>query len=85
MLRYLHQTTKVDPKTISFHDEAVLEIFKSLEPLKIKSDDILGETIGTIAIPEFGTELVRSMLKATKPQSFADLIRISGLSHGTDV
>lgn len=85
MLRYLHQTTKVDPKTISFHDESVLEIFKSLEPLKIKPDDILGETIGTIAIPEFGTELVRSMLKATKPQSFADLIRISGLSHGTDV
>lgn len=85
MLKMLRDITKIDPISIPHYDSKVMNLFSGLDSLKISSDAILGETTGAIGIPEFGTEFVRRMLNATKPQTFADLIRISGLSHGTDV
>ncbi|KAF0850244.1 MAG: PolC-type DNA polymerase III [Spiroplasma poulsonii] len=84
-LRMLEDLTGIDPKTIPTNDEKVLSLFRSLDVLNIKPDDINGEKTGAIGIPEFGTFFVRKMLLDTKPTSFADLVQISGLSHGTDV
>jgi len=84
-LRMLQDLTGVDPKTIPTNDEAVLSLFRGLDVLNIKPEDINGEKTGAIGIPEFGTFFVRKMLLDTKPTSFADLVQISGLSHGTDV
>ena len=84
-LRMLQNITNIDPKTIPFHDEAVMQLFSSLDSLNIKSEDFLNQKVGSTGLPEFGTGFVREMLCATKPKTFADLIRISGLSHGTDV
>lgn len=84
-LRMLKDLTGIDEKDIPNHDEKTMSLFNSLDALGIKPDDLLGETTGAISIPEFGTKFVREMLKDTHPNSFADLIRISGLSHGTDV
>ncbi|MDE6476943.1 MAG: hypothetical protein K2L48_01940 [Mycoplasmoidaceae bacterium] len=84
-LRMLQNITNIDPKTIPFHDEAVMQLFSSLDSLNIKSEDFLNQKVGSIGLPEFGTGFVREMLCATKPKTFADLVRISGLSHGTDV
>ncbi|AGM24910.1 PolC-type DNA polymerase III [Spiroplasma chrysopicola] len=84
-LRMLQDLTGVDPKTIPTNDLTVLSLFCNLDSLKITPDDLNGEKTGAIGIPEFGTTFVRKMLLDTKPQSFADLVQISGLSHGTDV
>lgn len=61
-----------------------MEIFSSTKPLGIEPEDI-NSPVGTFGIPEFGTKFVRQMLVDTRPTTFGELIRISGLSHGTDV
>ena len=61
-----------------------MSIFTSLEALKIDDDGSFGKT-GAVAIPEFGTRFVRGMLEITQPHTFDELLRISGLSHGTNV
>jgi DNA polymerase-3 subunit alpha (Gram-positive type) len=84
-LRILRDTTGVDPMTIPTNDKRVYSLFSGLTALKLEPEQINGEIIGAIGIPEFGTPFVRGMLKETSPQNFADLVQISGLSHGTDV
>jgi DNA polymerase-3 subunit alpha (Gram-positive type) len=84
-LKMLEEITGIKPREIPFMDENVIKLFSSIEPLRISSEDILGETVGAIGLPEFGTGFVRRMLATAQPKSFADLIRIQGLSHGTDV
>ncbi len=84
-IRMLQDLTGIDPKTIPTNDPKVMEMFTRCEAFGIKPEEINGETTGACGIPEFGTRFVREMLKVTKPQSFADLVVISGLSHGTDV
>ncbi|ABR30900.1 DNA polymerase III PolC [Thermosipho melanesiensis] len=84
MLKLLYEYTGVDPTKVPMDDKKTLEIFSSLKPLKVKAEE-LGIDVGTIGIPEFGTNFVQEMLKETRPKTFAELVRISGLSHGTDV
>ncbi|EPR10226.1 PolC-type DNA polymerase III [Ruminiclostridium papyrosolvens] len=84
VIRMLEDLTGVDATTIPIGEEKTMSLFSSTEALGVKPEDIGSET-GTFAIPEFGTKFVRQMLLDTKPQSFSELIRISGLSHGTDV
>lgn len=84
VLRMLQDLTGINPKTISLNEEKVLSLFTSPEALGITKEDLECE-VGTYGLPEFGTKFVRQMLLDTQPKTFADLVRISGLSHGTDV
>ena len=85
MIRMLEDITGVDTTKIRLDDPEVLSLFHGLEALHIKPEDIGGTDLGSLGIPEFGTEFVMQMLRDTKPKAFSDLVRISGLSHGTDV
>ncbi|WP_338971279.1 PolC-type DNA polymerase III [Spiroplasma endosymbiont of Panorpa germanica] len=84
-LKMLKDLTGVDPIEVPTNDVKVYQLFSGLDSLGIKPSSINGETTGAIGIPEFGTQFVRSMLRETQPKTFADLVQISGLSHGTDV
>ncbi len=84
MLRMLEDLTGLDPKTIPLNDPKVLSLFTSTKALGVSAEE-LGVPVGSLGLPEFGTKFVRGMLMDTHPKSFADLVRISGLSHGTDV
>lgn len=84
MIRQLQDMTGVDPTKVSIKDDKVMSIFKGVEGLDIKDPDYRF-VHGSYGIPEFGTKFVRQMLDDTKPDAFADLVRISGFSHGTDV
>ncbi len=84
IVKMLKDSTGIDCRDIPLDDPETMRIFTDIGALKIEPDDILGIT-GTVAVPEFGTKFVREMLLATKPKSMDELIRISGLSHGTDV
>ena len=84
MIRQLQDMTGVDPTKVPIKDDKVMTIFNGIEGLDIKNPDYRF-THGSYGIPEFGTKFVRQMLDDTKPEAFADLVRISGFSHGTDV
>ena len=84
MIRMLEDLTGIDAKKIPLDDPDTMSIFTSGKALGIEEDPILGKT-GATAIPEFGTKFVRDMLLDTMPTTFDELVRISGLSHGTDV
>jgi DNA polymerase-3 subunit alpha (Gram-positive type) len=84
VIRMLQDLTGVDPKTIPVDDKKVLRLFSGTEPLGVTPEEI-GCSTGTLGIPEFGTRFVRQMLEDTRPTTFGELVRISGLSHGTDV
>ncbi|WP_167956814.1 PolC-type DNA polymerase III [Anaerosporobacter faecicola] len=85
MIRMLQDLTGIDPLTIRFDDAKVLSLFENLSALNLKPEDLGGCDLGSLGIPEFGTDFVMQMLRDTKPKTFSDLVRISGLSHGTDV
>lgn len=85
MIRMLQDLTGVDPKTIPLDDKKVMSLFQSTDALGITPDDIGGCKLGALGIPEFGTDFAMGMLLDTKPQYLSDLVRIAGLSHGTDV
>ncbi|MCF6464698.1 PolC-type DNA polymerase III [Clostridium sp. Cult2] len=84
IIRMLEEITGVNPSKIPLDDKETMELFTSVRPLNIENKDINIE-VGTLGVPEFGTKFVRQMLMDTKPTTFAELVRISGLSHGTDV
>ncbi len=84
MIRMLADDTGVDPIKIPLGDKKVISLFTSPEALSVTEEDINCKT-GSLGLPEFGTNFVRQMLLDTKPESFSDLVRISGLSHGTEV
>ncbi|AIF43728.1 PolC-type DNA polymerase III [Virgibacillus sp. SK37] len=84
VIRMLQDLSGIDPKTIPTDDEEVMKIFSGTESLGVTPEQINCKT-GTLGVPEFGTKFVRQMLEDTKPNTFAELVIISGLSHGTDV
>ncbi|MBQ2750563.1 MAG: PolC-type DNA polymerase III [Clostridia bacterium] len=84
MIRMLTDLTGFDARKVPLDDKPTLSLYSTHEALHIEADDIIGET-GSIAVPEYGTKFVRQMLVDTMPSTIGDLIRISGLSHGTDV
>ena len=84
MIRMLQDLTGVDPQKIPLDDKETMSIFSSTDALGVTPDQIHSE-VGTFGVPEFGTKFVRGMLVDTKPTKFEELLRISGLSHGTDV
>lgn len=83
-LKMLGDISGIDPRTVPMNDKKVISIFNSRNALNC-SDNYLNEVTGALGLPEFGTALTRQMLEEIRPTSFADLVRISGLSHGTDV
>ncbi|MGI6144197.1 MAG: PolC-type DNA polymerase III [Peptococcia bacterium] len=84
IIKMLEDWTGVDSRKIPLDEPKVLSLFTGIEALGIKQEDF-DVNVGTLGIPEFGTKFVRQMLEDTKPQTFSDLVRISGFSHGTDV
>ncbi|MCT4612833.1 MAG: PolC-type DNA polymerase III [Clostridia bacterium] len=85
MIRRLEDLTGVVATEIPLDEPKVMSLFKGPEALGITSQDIAGCPTGSLGVPELGTEFVIQMLVDTKPEHFSDLVRISGLSHGTDV
>ena len=84
MIRMLYDITGIDPTKVPLDDKETMSIFSSTKALGVTPEQIHSE-VGSYGIPEFGTKFVRGMLVDTKPKRFDELIRISGLSHGTDV
>ena len=85
MIRMLQDLTGVDPTQIPLDDQAVMSLFQNTSALGVTPEDIDGCQLGALGIPEFGTDFAMGMLIDTQPKEFSDLIRIAGLSHGTDV
>ena len=84
IIKHLEDMTGVKATDIPLDDPETIGIFTDLKYLGIDHDELLGLT-GAVAVPEFGTRFARQMLLDTKPRNFDGLVRISGLSHGTDV
>lgn len=93
MIRHLMDFVEAYPEDFPFSkveeipltDKDVLRLFTGVEVLGVSPSQIFGETVGTSGIPEFGTNFTKDMLRDIKPQTFSDLLKVSGLSHGTDV
>ena len=85
MIRTLEDMTDLNAREVPLDDKAVMSLFASTEALGIDPKDIGGCKLGCLGIPEFGTDFAMQMLVDTKPKYFSDLVRIAGLSHGTDV
>ena len=84
-LKMLHDLTGVNPRSIPLDDEDTMSIYSSSERLGIDLKALGGCEVGSLGIPEFGTSFVRQMLMDTRPTTMEELVRIAGLSHGTDV
>ena len=85
MIRRLQDLTGIDPIQIPLDDPKVMTLFQDTSALGITPSQISGTKLGSLGIPEFGTDFAIQMLIDTHPTSFSDLVRIAGLAHGTDV
>ena len=85
MIRMLQDLIGIDLTTVPLDDPKIMSLFQSTEALGITPDQIGGCQLGALGIPEFGTDFAMGLVMEAKPTGFADLVRISGLSHGTDV
>ncbi len=85
MIRMLQDLTGLDPTQIPLDDPDVMSLFQNTSALGISPEDIGGCKLGCLGIPEFGTDFAMQMVIDCQPKHFSDLVRISGLSHGTDV
>lgn len=84
MIKKLEDLSGIEPKEIPLNDPDVMKLFSGTEVLGVTPEQIYSK-LGTLGVPEFGTNFVRGMLEKTKPTTFSELLQISGLSHGTDV
>ncbi|NLL69611.1 MAG: PolC-type DNA polymerase III [Epulopiscium sp.] len=84
VIRMLEDMTGINAREIPLDDKKTMSLFTSTEALGIEPE-VIKSSVGSLGLPEFGTKFVRQMLVDTKPKTFSELIRISGLSHGTDV
>ncbi|MCM3128753.1 PolC-type DNA polymerase III [Paenibacillus sp. MER 78] len=84
MMRMLQDLTGVDPTIIPMNDPKVMSMFNSTDALGVTPEQIR-TPVATYGVPEMGTKFVRQMLQESQPSTFADLLQISGLSHGTGV
>ena len=85
MIRMLQDMTGIDPLTIPLDGQDVMSLFQNTDALGVTPEQIGGTRLGALGIPEFGTDFAMQMVIDAQPKSFSDLVRISGLSHGTDV
>ena len=86
IIRMLQDLTGIDPvRDIPLDSRETMELFKGTQVLGITPDDIGGCPLGSLGIPEFGTDFAMQMLIDAQPKGFSDLVRIAGLAHGTDV
>lgn len=85
MIRRLQDLTGLDMTQVPISDPEVLSLFESCSALGVKPEDLGGCTFGTLGIPEFGTDFAMGILRDAKPKSVADLVRVAGIAHGTDV
>ena len=85
MIRMLEDLTGINAREIPLDSKEVMSLFKNTDALGVTPDDIRGCPLGCLGVPEFGTDFAMQMLIDANPTSFSDLVRISGLSHGTDV
>ena len=85
MIRMLEDLTGISARTVPLDQRDVMSLFAGTQALGISPEDIGGCRLGCLGIPEFGTDFAMQMLIDTKPKYFSDLVRIAGLSHGTDV
>lgn len=85
IIRMLEDITGVSAMELPFDDPKVYSLFENTSALELKHGELMDCDLGSLGIPELGTKFVMQMLKDTKPKNFSDLVRISGLSHGTDV
>lgn len=85
MMKYLEDLTGTNCRDIPLDDKRVMSIFQTTKELGYEPNDIEGLVLGCMGIPEFGTNNTMKVLLKTKPQTFTDLVRISGLTHGTGV
>ena len=84
VIRMLQDISGIAPTEIPLDDKETMSIFNSTDALGVTAEQI-GSEVGTFGIPEYGTKFARGMLVDTRPTTFDELIRLSGLSHGTDV
>lgn len=85
IFKLLHKFTGISPVDVDIQDPEIYKLFSDVTALGISSEDIDGITVGTLGLPEYNTDFMREMLVKTQPKSFTDLVKISGLAHGTDV
>ncbi len=83
--KMLERYTNTSVLDVKMNDKTIYELFSSTKPLGISPSDIGGNQLATFGIPEFGTRFLQQVLLEAKPKNFADLLQISGLTHGTDV
>ena len=85
MIRFLQDCTGLDPKLVPLDDKNVMSLFMNTTALGVTPEQLGGTKLGCLGLPEFGTDFAMQMVIDAKPTSLSHLIRISGLSHGTDV
>lgn len=85
IFKLLHKFTGISPVDVDIQDPEIYKIFSDVTALGISAEDIDGITVGTLGVPEYNSDFMRKLIVKAQPQSFADLVKISGLGNGPDL